>query len=76
MTFVPILITFSRIVVCDNVSGKLGQAEGIVKFAKGEQTSVGRDPRTMELQLQTGIELDPEGGIAFFTRCTVHFQPR
>jgi hypothetical protein len=29
----------------------------------------------MEFQLQAGVESDPESGIAFFIRCTVHLQP-
>jgi hypothetical protein len=62
--------------VSNNFSGKLGQAEGIVKFAKGEQTSIGRNSRTVEFQLQAGVESDPESGILFFTRCPVHLQPR
>jgi hypothetical protein len=30
----------------------------------------------VELQLQAGIEGDPESGPICFTRCTVHLQPR
>ena len=62
--------------VGENLSGQVCQAEGIIEIPKGEQTSVGRHFRTVELQLQAGIEGDPESGIVFFTRCTVHLQPR
>jgi hypothetical protein len=57
-------------------SGQVCQAKRIIEIPKREQTSVGRDPRTMELQLQAGIKRDPESGITFFTRRTVHLQPR
>jgi hypothetical protein len=59
-----------------DLSGQVCQAEGIIEIPKREQASVGRHARTVEFQLQAGIERDPESGIAFFTRCTVHLQPR
>jgi hypothetical protein len=62
--------------VGESLSGKLCQAKGIIEVPKREQPSVGRHSRTMEFQLQAGIERDPESGIAFFTRCTVHLQTR
>jgi hypothetical protein len=57
-------------------SGQVCQAEGIIEISEREQPSVRRHARTMEFQLQAGIKRDPESGIAFFTRCTVHFQLR
>ena len=61
--------------VGENLSGQVRQAEGIIEIPKGEQTSVGRHLRAVELQLQAGIEGDPESGIVCFTRRTVHVQP-
>src|SRR5215213_8195001 len=61
--------------VGESRSRQLRQPKCIIEFAKGEQTSVGRDPRTMKLQLQARIERDPESGSVFFTRCTVHLRP-
>ena len=60
----------------EGLSGQVRQAEGIIEVSKGEQTSIGRHSRTVERQLQAGIESDPERGFVFFTRCTVHLQPR
>jgi hypothetical protein len=53
-------------------SGQVCQAEGIIEIPKGEQTSLGRRSRTVEFQLQAGIERDPESGVVFFTRCITH----
>ena len=50
--------------VGEDLSGQVCQAKRIIEIPKGEQTSVGRDPRAMELQLQAGVEGDPESGIA------------
>ena len=61
--------------VRQNVSSGLAQTKGIVEFAAGQQTTIGRDLGAVELQLQAGIERDPESGSVFFTRCTVHLQP-
>ena len=57
-------------------SGQVCQAKRIIEIPKREQPSVGRHSRTVEFELQAGIERDPESGIVFFTRCTVHVQPR
>ena len=43
-----------------NVTGQRGQAEGFVQCTIGEQTSVGRDPRTVELELQSSVEKRPQ----------------
>ncbi|ACL57905.1 hypothetical protein Mnod_2954 [Methylobacterium nodulans ORS 2060] len=61
--------------VGEGFSGQVCQAKGIIKIPKGQQTSIGCHSRTVEFQLQAGIEHDPESGIVFFTRCTVHLQP-
>ena len=62
--------------VGENRSGQVCQAKGIIEVPKGEQPSIGRHLRTVEFQLQAGIERDLENGPAFVTRYTVHLQPR
>jgi hypothetical protein len=57
-------------------SGQVCQAKGIIEISKREQASIGRHSRPMEFQPEAVIEGDPESGIVFFTRCTVHLQPR
>jgi hypothetical protein len=37
---------------------------GVIEVSKGEQTSVGRNSRTVEFQLQARIECDPKNGVA------------
>jgi hypothetical protein len=44
----------------------------MVEIAESEQTSVGRDSRTVEFQLEAMIEGDPESGPVCFTRRIVH----
>src|SRR3954465_889874 len=84
-TILPVLFTLSdrRVVailaspgVGKGLSGQVCQAKGTIEVSKGEQTSVGRDPRTVELQLETGIEGDPESGPICFTHRTAHHWPR
>ena len=57
-------------------SGQVCQAERIIEIPEREQASIGRHSRPMEFQPEAVIEGDPESGIVFFTRCTVHLQPR
>ena len=59
----------------ETLSGKLRQSKRVVEFAKGEQTGVGGDFRTVELQLQVGIKGDAQSGLVCFTRRTVHVWP-
>ena len=42
--------------VGESLPGKLGQAEGIVEFPKGEQTGVRGDPGAVKFQLQAAVE--------------------
>jgi hypothetical protein len=55
-----------------DLSCEVGQAEGIIKLPKGEQTGIGGDPLAVELQFEAGIEGDPESNSFCFTRRTVH----
>ena len=48
--------------LCKDVSGQVCQAESIVEIPEREQSSVGRHARTVECELQAGIERDPESG--------------
>ena len=48
--------------VGEGLSGQVCQAEDVIEIPKGEQFSVGRHARTVEFELQAGIERDPESG--------------
>jgi hypothetical protein len=43
----------------EHAARQRGQSEGIVEFAIGEQTSVGGDPRSAELEIQAAVEDRP-----------------
>ncbi len=45
--------------VLEKTLGNLGQAKGIVKLPIREKSSVGSDLGTVELKLQTTVEIDP-----------------
>ena len=45
--------------VLEKTPGNLGQAKGIVKLPIGEKSSVGSDLGTVELKLQSTVEIDP-----------------
>ena len=47
----------------EHVTGHRAEAEGIVEFTVSEQPGIGGDPRTMELELQTSVEIEPESTI-------------
>jgi len=55
----------------ESLSGPHRQAKSIIKLAKGEQASIGRDLGAVELQLEAVIEGDPESN-STFTRRTAH----
>ena len=42
------------------VAGHRGQAERVVEFPVGQQSGVGGDDRTTELEHQAAIEIEPE----------------
>ena len=42
--------------VRQHLSSGLAQAKGIVEFAVGEQTTIGGDLRSVELQLEAAVE--------------------
>jgi len=44
----------------EHVRGHCAETEGVIEFAIGEQSGIGRDPRTMELQLHAAVEIEPE----------------
>ena len=45
--------------VLEETPGNLSQAKGIVKLPVGEKSSVGSDLGTVELKLQSTVEIDP-----------------
>jgi hypothetical protein len=52
------------------------QAEHVIQLAIGQQSCIGRDAGTVELQLETAVEIEP-GGVGFrFTRWVRHDCPR
>ena len=66
---------FWPVLVSEDLPGDFGQAKSIIEFTKSEQTSVGRHSRTMEFQLEAGIEGHPEDSLCF-TRCIDHVRSR
>ena len=54
--------------VLEKTPGNLGQAKDIVKLPIGEKSSVGSDLGTVELKLQSTVEIDPQRGLSAFTR--------
>jgi hypothetical protein len=58
--------------VGESLPGTFRQAEGIVEFPEGEQTSVGGDFGAVELQLQAAVEAEPKAGLWRFTRWVFH----
>ena len=44
----------------------------MVEFAIGQQPGIGGEPRTMELELQAAVKIEPEGTITRFTRRVLH----
>ena len=58
--------------VRQNVSSGLAQTQGIVEFAAGQQTTIGRDLRSVELQLETAVERQPKISTLRFTHRRFH----
>ena len=58
--------------VRQNVSSGLAQSQGIIKFAAGQQTTIRRDLRSVELQLETTVERQPKINTLRFTRRRFH----
>ena len=54
--------------VLEKTPGNLGQAKGIVKLPIGEKSSVGSDLGTVELKLQSTVEIDPQLEVSGVTR--------
>ncbi len=53
------LPVFAGTAVLEKTPGNLSQAKGIVKLPVGEKSSVGSDFGTVELKLQSTVEIDP-----------------
>ena len=50
----------------------VGQAERVIQLAIGQQPAIGGDAGTVELQLQTAVEIEPESIGFRFTRWVRH----
>ncbi len=50
--------------VLEKALGNPGQAKGIVKLPVGDKPSVGSDFGTVELKLQSTVEIDPQMGLS------------
>ncbi len=55
--------------------GNLGQSESVIEFPKGKEAPIRRDLRTMELQLQTTVKIEPQNPGFTFTRRVSHSTP-
>jgi hypothetical protein len=60
--------------VGQHLPGHLGQAEGVIQFAKGEQPGVRGHLRSVELQFEAAVEGDPQIARFQFTRHQIHAQ--
>src|SRR4051794_28897054 len=58
--------------VRQHLSSGLAQTEDTVEFAAGQQTTTGRDLRSVELQLETAVERLPKINTLRFTRRRFH----
>ena len=45
--------------VGEHVTGHRAETEGLVEFTVGEQSGIGGDAGTVELQLETAVEIEP-----------------
>ncbi len=58
--------------VRDYVPGNLGQSDRVIQFPIRQQPSVGNDLGTVELKLQTAVEIDPKAPLFRFTHRVSH----
>jgi hypothetical protein len=50
----------------------VGEPEGVVELAVGEQAAIGGDPGAVELELDPAVENGPQRELFGFTRCAPH----
>jgi len=53
--------------VAEHGHSQIGEAESVVQFAIGDQATVGRNARTMKLELDPAVETEPQRRLAAFT---------
>ena len=64
---VPARATVNQVLLRDG-----HQAERVIEFAIGQQSGIGGDARTVELQLEAAVEIEPESIGFGFTRWLRH----
>jgi hypothetical protein len=62
----------ARAFVGERVACDLAETERIVKFAIGQQSSIGSDRRPSELKRQSAVEIELENPVFWFTRWVCH----
>ena len=62
----------ARAGVGQNIARQRRQAERVIEFAIGKQTSIGGHDRTAKLQHQAAVKIEPECPIVRFTRRVRH----
>ena len=68
------LAVLARAGVNQAIADHAGQTKGIIEFAIGKQTSIGRDPGSVELHLQAAVKNQPQRLVLGFT-LRVNHQP-
>jgi hypothetical protein len=58
--------------VGEHLAHHRAEAERIVEFAVGQQSSIGCDDRPSKLERQSAVELEPENAFSRFTRWVRH----
>ena len=55
-----------------DATGQIGQPEGVIQFPVGQQSAIGGDAASMELQLQAAVEIELQRPVVQFTCWVFH----
>ena len=61
--------------VRQRLGSRVGQVQGIVQVAVGQQPGIGGNRRTAKLHQQTTVEIEPQSTLVRFTRQAHHRRP-